>query len=80
MSEVVNTSFEECLQRLVTSLEASLYEEAASQLADLHSAEIARLLESVPPKDRVQLWLNIDSATQGDIFKDLSEDVFFIPY
>jgi len=75
MSEVANTSFEECLQRLVTSLEASLYEEAASQLADLHSAEIARLLESVPPKDRVQLWLNIDSATQGDIFKDLSEDV-----
>ena len=75
MSEVENTSFEECLQRLMTSLEASLYEEASAQLSDLHSAEIARLLESVPPKDRVKLWLNIDSATQGDILKDLSEDV-----
>ena len=75
MSEVENTSFEECLQRLMTSLEASLYEEATSQLSDLHAAEIARLLESVPPKDRVKLWLNIDSATQGDILKDLSEDV-----
>jgi len=41
----------------------------------LHSAEIARLLESVPPKDRIKLWLNIDSATQGDILKDLNEDV-----
>ena len=75
MSEVENTSFEECLQRLMTSLEASLYEEATSQLSDLHSAEIARLLESVPPKDRIKLWLNIDSATQGDILKDLNEDV-----
>lgn len=75
MLEVENTSFEERLQRLITSLEASLYEEATSQLSELHSAEIARLLESVPPKDRVQLWLNIDSATQGDILKDLSEDV-----
>ncbi|WPE15885.1 magnesium transporter [Candidatus Thioglobus autotrophicus] len=75
MSEVENTSFEECLQRLMTSLEASLYEEATSQLSDLHAAEIARLLESVPPKDRIKLWLNIDSATQGDILKDLSEDV-----
>lgn len=75
MSEVENTSFEECLQRLMISLEASLYEEATSQLSDLHSAEIARLLESVPPKDRIRLWLNIDSATQGDILKDLNEDV-----
>ena len=75
MSEVENTSFEDCLQKLMTSLEASLYEEATAQLANLHSAEIARLLEGVPPKDRTQLWSNIDASTQGDILKDLSEDV-----
>ncbi len=75
MSEVENTSFEDCLQRLMKSLEASLYEEATSQLAGLHSAEIARLLEAVPPKDRTKLWLEIDPETQGDILKDLSEDV-----
>ena len=39
------------------------------------SAEIARLLEGVSPKDRTQLWVNIDPGTQGDILKDLSEDV-----
>jgi magnesium transporter len=75
MSEVENTSFEDCLQRLMTSLEASLYEEAISQLSGLHSAEIARLLEAIPPKSRVKLWLNIDAGTQGNILKDLSEDV-----
>ncbi|SHE21065.1 Mg/Co/Ni transporter MgtE / CBS domain [Bathymodiolus brooksi thiotrophic gill symbiont] len=57
------------------SLEASLYEEATTQLANLHSAEIARLLEAIPPRDRTQLWLNIDTGTQGDILKDLSEEV-----
>lgn len=75
MSEVENTSFEACLQKLMTSLEASLYEEATAQLANLHSAEIARLLEGVSPKDRTQLWVNIDPGTQGDILKDLSENV-----
>ena len=75
MSEVENTSFEDCLQRLMTSLEASLYEEAISQLSGLHSAEIARLLEAIHPKSRVQLWLNIEPGTQGEILKDLSEDV-----
>ncbi|SFV85739.1 Mg/Co/Ni transporter MgtE / CBS domain [hydrothermal vent metagenome] len=59
----------------MTSLGASLYEEAISQFSGLHSAEIARLLEAIPPKVRVQLWLNIDASTQGDILKDLSEDV-----
>jgi len=67
MSEVENTSFEACLQKLMTSLEASF--------ANLHSAEIARLLEGVSPKDRTKLWVNIDPGTQGDILKDLSEDV-----
>lgn len=75
MSEVENTSFEAYLQRLMLSLEASLYEEATAQLANLHSAEIARLLEAIPPKSRIKLWLNIDAGTQGDILKDLSENV-----
>jgi magnesium transporter len=75
MSEVENTPFEACLLKLMTSLEASLYEEAAAQLTNLHSAEIARLLEGIPPKDRTQLWSNIDPSTQGEILKDLSEDV-----
>ncbi|WXT99963.1 MAG: Magnesium transporter MgtE [Catillopecten margaritatus gill symbiont] len=75
MPEVKNTSFEDCLQKLMMSLEASLYEEATTQFANLHSAEIARLLEAVPPKDRTQLWLDIDTDTQGDILKDLNEDV-----
>lgn len=75
MSEVQKTSFEDCLKKLMESLEVSLYEEATTQLANLHSAEIARLLEAVPLKERTVLWSNIDTGTQGDILKDLNEDV-----
>ncbi len=75
MSEVENTSFEDCLQRLIQSLEADLYEEAAAQLDGRHPAEVARLLEGLTPKDRAQLWGGIDAHTQGDILKELSDDV-----
>lgn len=77
MLKATKTSFEDCLSRLMVALDASLYEDAIAQFADLHSAEIARLLEAVPPKDRIKLWLNIDANTQGNILKDLSEDVQF---
>ena len=75
MSEVENTSFEERLHRLTISLEASLYEEAESQLSGLHPGEIARLLEAIPPKFRTKLWFKIDPNIQGEILKDLNEDV-----
>ena len=75
MSEVENTSFEDCLQGLINSLEASLYEEAAAKLDGLHPGEISRLLEALTPKDRTQLWGGIDSQIQGDILKELNEDV-----
>lgn len=75
MSEVDNTSFEDCLQGLIESLEASLYEEAAAQLDGRHPGEVARLLEALTPKDRALLWGGIDSQTQGDILKELSDDV-----
>ena len=75
MSEVENTSFEECLQRLMSSLEASLYEEAISQLSRLHPGEIARLLEAIEPNHRTELMRGIDISTQGEVLKELSEDV-----
>ena len=75
MLEVEKTSFEDCLQGLMISLEASSYEEATSQLSGLHPGEVARLLEAVPPKNRTELWIRIDSSTQGDILIEFSEDV-----
>jgi magnesium transporter len=74
MSKTKNDSFEKRLKRLLISIENSLYEEAANQLATLHAAEVAQLLESIP-SNRFEIWKNIDHSRQGYILKELNEEV-----
>ena len=60
MAEIELTSFEECLQNLMTALEDSNHEEAKEQLKHLHPGEIALLLEAIKPKDRTVIWPGIE--------------------
>jgi len=75
MAEIELTSFEECLQNLMTALEASNHEEAEDQLKDLHPGEIALLLEAIKPKDRTVIWPGIEASIQGEVLKEVNEDV-----
>jgi len=75
MAEIELTSFEECLQNLMTALEASNHEEARDQLKDLHPGEIALLLEAIKPKDRAVIWPGIEASIQGEVLKEVNEDV-----
>ena len=75
MAETESTSFEVSLQNLMLSLEASDYDEAKAQIKEVHPAEIARLLEAIQPKDRSILWPDIDILIQGEILKEVNEDV-----
>ena len=75
MAEIELTSFEECLQNLMTALEASDNEEAKAQLKDLHPGEIALLLEAIKPKDRTVIWPGIEISLQGEVLKEVNEDV-----
>ena len=75
MAEIEVTSFEECLLNLMTALEASNHEEAKDQLKDLHPGEIALLLEAIKPKDRTVIWPGIEASIQGEVLKDVNEDV-----
>jgi len=75
MAEIEVTSFEECLQNLMTALEASNHEEAKDQLKDLHPGEIALLLEAIKPKDRTVIWPGIEVSIQGEVLKEVNEDV-----
>jgi len=75
MAEIELTSFEECLQNLMTALEASNHEEARGQLKDLHPGEIALLLEAIKPKDRTVIWPGIEASIQGEVLKEVNEDV-----
>ena len=75
MAETESTGFEVSLQNLMLSLEASDYDEAKTQIKEVHPAEIARLLEAIQPKDRSILWPDIDILIQGEILKEVNEDV-----
>jgi len=75
MAEIELTSFEECLQNLMTALEASNHEEAKDQPKDLHPGEIALLLEAIKPKDRTVIWPGIEVSIQGEVLKEVNEDV-----
>ena len=75
MAEIELTSFEVSLQNLMIALEASDYDEAKQQIKDLHPGEIALLLEAMQPKDRSVLWPSIEISIQGEILKEVSEDV-----
>jgi len=59
----------------MTALEASNHEEAKDQLKDLHPGEIALLLEAIKPKDRTVIWPGIEASIQGEVLKEVNEDV-----
>lgn len=42
---------------------------------DLHPAEIARLLESLPLKKRALLWDCVDAEVEGDVLVEVAEEV-----
>lgn len=44
-------------------------------LGDFNPAETARILESLPPNEREELWKNLDKAQGGDVLAHLSESV-----
>ena len=75
MAEIELTSFEVSLQNLMTALEASDYDEAKHQIKELHPGEIALLFEAIQPKDRSILWPGIEISIQGEILKEVNEDV-----
>jgi len=75
MAEVELTNFEVSLQNLMISLDASNFDEAKQQIKELHPGEIALLLEAIKPKDRAILWLGVDVSIQGEILKEVNEDV-----
>ena len=75
MAEVELTNFEVSLQNLMIALEASNHDEAKYQIKELHPGEIARLLEAIQPKDRAVIWPGIEVSIQGEVLKEVNEDV-----
>ena len=63
------------LAALRTALDEGAVRSVERMINKLHPAEIAQLLESLPPKQRELVWEMTDPELDGDVLVELSEDV-----
>ena len=63
------------LSALRAALDEGAVRAAERIINTLHPAEIAQLLESLPPKQRALVWEMTDPGVDGDVLVELSEDV-----
>ncbi|PCH84060.1 MAG: magnesium transporter [Piscirickettsiaceae bacterium] len=65
----------EHLRLLADSLDSGALSLVKQQINDLHSAEIANLLESLPLKNRLIIWKLIEPELTGDILVEVNDEV-----
>ena len=63
------------LELLREKLDSGRMRSARIMINSLHPSEVARLLESLPLKDRSVLWELVDSDIEGDVLVELAEEV-----
>ena len=66
---------EKKLGQLISDLERDQITSIQQTLTSLHPSEIARLLESLTPGKRKIIWQLVDQDDEGDVLKELVEDV-----
>ncbi len=65
----------EPLKQLLAALETERAEDIRAALTGLHPADIADLLESIPPEQRPSVWSQIDPGLMGEVLLELPEAV-----
>mgnify|MGYP001313581643 FL=1 len=63
------------LRALTEALESGTVPRVRAMLNALHPAEIAHLLESLPPAERKLLWELVDPADDGEVLLQVGEDL-----
>jgi magnesium transporter len=63
------------LAALREALDSGTLRPAQRMVSALHPAEIALLLESVPPRQREIVWSMVDPELEGDVLVELNENV-----
>jgi len=48
---------------------------ARALVGSLHTTELARLLESLPPRERAVVWDMVDSEREGDVLVEVADEV-----
>ncbi len=70
-----STDNKDMLSTLHEILDNGTHEDLEAWLADLHPAEIAHLLESLPSSERELLWENIPAEHEGEVLLHLNDEL-----
>ena len=62
-------------KNLIAFLSSEKYSESKDVLNSLPAYETALIIESSPPKKRALIWQLIEESKEGEILKNLSNDV-----
>ncbi|MBS1269565.1 MAG: Magnesium transporter MgtE [Gammaproteobacteria bacterium] len=65
----------EQLDRLIEAIEAEDRPAIRDVLADLHPADVGRLLESLTPEQRDLAWAEIETESKGEVLVEVAEGV-----
>jgi len=63
------------LKRVLAALEAGDTAQVRGILAELHPADIARILVGLPPEPRTTVWAQVDAQHMGEVLLELPEAV-----
>ena len=74
MDKVQKLSAEQLLNEVVALLDAEQHDTLLEQLDNLHDAEIANVLEALPPESREALWEITPAEREGEILTHLHEE------
>ena len=77
MAETTDTAekTEKHLQLLAAALESGTLHHAQGMLNALHPAEIAHLLESLPPHERIVIWDLVDKDNEGEVLINVGDEI-----
>ncbi|MBI5451085.1 MAG: magnesium transporter [Gammaproteobacteria bacterium] len=72
---MANENYNERLRSFSSALESGTFFNVRRMLNGLHPAEIAHLLESLPPVERELLWELVDPALDGDVLLHVNDEL-----
>ena len=75
MNDVVKNENVKPLDRVSAALDSGVMQPVRRLMNSLHSAEVANLLESLPPTQRKVIWSLLETSDQGDVLVELADEV-----
>jgi len=74
MDNTTEQPYSDLREQVFADLEAGRHDDVHASLAESHPAEVANLLESLPPEQRRELWEDVPVDQEGEVLTHLHDE------